>query len=679
MKGIFSVASLAMAVAIAGCGDSGGSSGGGGSGTPPAAKGAALSGTAVKGPMANAAVAVYQLDSNAAGGKGALLDEGSTNGTAAFTGVVIPEGTTGQVLIEVRADSDTTDLTTGLAPVITRLVSVADAADLSGGASLYPTPLSTMVVKMALANADSAAAGFAGDGNGTVSDQEWLTALTVAQAKVKNTFGFGLLADVDLLNTPPLITSGTTDAASQQQVLNYRTAVEGVAALAQSLADESNGAAPGSASADSIFEALSDDLSDGKVDGKAGDNALDDFDNIANLTQSVETAPGSLMVPGTSIRVDSLGQVLADETADTGVETDSSAVENSTTTPQAARTISDLDGDEIADEDDPDMDGDGVENGQDAFPVDGTESQDADQDGVGDNADTDDDNDGVDDEADAFPFDPQESADSDGDGVGDNADDFPNDAGETTDSDGDGVGDNSDVFPNDPAESADSDEDGVGDNADAFPEDPSETTDSDEDGVGDNADVFPNDPAETSDSDEDGVGDNGDAFPQDPTESADSDDDGVGDNSDAFPGDPSETQDSDEDGVGDNGDAFPQDPTETADSDGDGVGDNSDAFPDDASETTDSDGDGVGDNEDAFPNDADETADSDNDGVGDNADAFPNDATESVDADGDGYGANSADPDDGDACNPDPAADACNNETPDAVWGEFNWDEANWQ
>ena len=61
------------------------------------------------------------------------------------------------------------------------------------------------------------------------------------------------------------------------------------------------------------------------------------------------------------------------------------------------------------------------------------------------------DNDGVNDDQDAFPNDASETADSDNDGVGDNADAFPNDASETADSDNDGVGDNADYAPNDPA------------------------------------------------------------------------------------------------------------------------------------------------------------------------------------------------------------------------------------
>jgi len=58
------------------------------------------------------------------------------------------------------------------------------------------------------------------------------------------------------------------------------------------------------------------------------------------------------------------------------------------------------------------------------------------------------------------------ATDTDGDGVNDDEDAFPNDPSETLDTDGDGVGDNGDVFPSDSSESADTDNDGIGDNAD---------------------------------------------------------------------------------------------------------------------------------------------------------------------------------------------------------------------
>ena len=57
-------------------------------------------------------------------------------------------------------------------------------------------------------------------------------------------------------------------------------------------------------------------------------------------------------------------------------------------------TEPDLDCDGIVDSIDPDIDGDGILNGNDAFPLNSTESVDTDGDGIGNNADLDDDNDG---------------------------------------------------------------------------------------------------------------------------------------------------------------------------------------------------------------------------------------------------------------------------------------------
>jgi len=80
--------------------------------------------------------------------------------------------------------------------------------------------------------------------------------------------------------------------------------------------------------------------------------------------------------------------------------------------------------------------------------------RDTDGDGVADALDNDIDGDGHDNAEDAFPYDENEWLDADGDGIGSNTDGVDNDASEWRDFDGDGIGDNLD---------ADSDDDGLPD------------------------------------------------------------------------------------------------------------------------------------------------------------------------------------------------------------------------
>ena len=148
---------------------------------------------------------------------------------------------------------------------------------------------------------------------------------------------------------------------------------------------------------------------------------------------------------------------------------------------------------------DSDDDNDGVDDTEDAFPLDPAESADNDFDGIGDNADPDDDNDGTPDQLDALPFDPYETVDTDGDGTGDNAD---------TDDDNDGALDVDDAFPLDASETADSDGDGIGDNADGDPD--NAAIDTDGDGTAD---------VDDTDDDGDGVADTDDLYPLDDTRS----------------------------------------------------------------------------------------------------------------------------------------------------------------
>ena len=295
----------------------------------------------------------------------------------------------------------------------------------------------------------------------------------------------------------------------------------------------------------------------------------------------------------------------------------------------------DLDDDGILDFMDADRDGDEVDNDEDAFPDDPTESADLDGDGIGDNADTDRDGDGIsNDYEEQLQTDPNDSnstpPDLDTDGIPDSLDD---------DRDGDNVNNDQDVFPDDPTESADLDGDGIGDNAD---------TDRDGDGISnDYEELLQTDPSDSNstppdldtdgipnsiddDRDGDGAANNMDAFPDDATETADLDNDGVGDHADTDldgdgisndyeeqlqtdPNDSNSTPpDLDTDGIPDSLDD---------DRDGDNLNNDQDVFPDDPQETSDLDGDDIGDNRDP---------DRDGDGVANDDDDFPDDSTQSV-------------------------------------------------
>lgn len=265
-----------------------------------------------------------------------------------------------------------------------------------------------------------------------------------------------------------------------------------------------------------------------------------------------------------------------------------------------------------------DSDGDGVNNEEDAFPFDASETHDSDQDGIGDNADKDDDNDLVEDDDDAFPHDQSESLDTDGDGIGNNAD---------LDDDGDGLFDTVESRIGTHPLLFDTDSDFVGDGLDAFPLDPSEQLDSDFDGVGDNRDLFPYNANDHSDNDGDNIGDNADT---------DDDNDGLNDLAEGIIGTDPLNPDTDGDGSNDLEDAYPLNPLESENTDGDALGNNAD--PDD-------DNDGLTDTEEANLGTDPLNPDTDGDQVGDLSDAFPLDPNETQDNDGDALG-NNTDPDD---------------------------------
>ena len=698
----------------------GGSSGGGGSSS---ASSQSLSGGGIKGPLVNAIVTVYEVDPTATDFKGSAVGSpGSTDAQARITGISLPLPLNPPYILEFTSDSSTTDLLTGRPPVITEMRTLLTQDLLDSGEQIYATPLTTMAVDLAIKNADEATGVWAESerdldsdddgtddltvslGDSTKTETELLTALPIAAAQVKSTLGFGIDAEIDIFDTPPLIDDTTDTQDKQEDAAAYRAAVEAVTAVVDQIDD-----ATGTDDPNAVLTALTEDLADGAIDGEVDGQTSGIYDADAETAgaalELIEQDPSTFPIPNDpqNRTVGQMKEIVDNEKEDLGnddVQTEINTTEEVELKPA---------------ETDPDLDDDGVPNDQDAFPEDPNETTDTDKDGVGNNTDTDDDNDGVNDSSDAFPLDATEQVDTDNDGTGNNADtdddndgtpdtadDFPLDAtrqnaedqdndgwpvGQDTDdnddavpaqtyvdTDGDGAADNGGLAPD-----SDDDNDGVPDTEDAFPTNPAEQKDSDGDGIGNNTDT---------DIDGDGVPNTSDRFPRNPFESRDTDRDGVGNNTDddddgdgidddveiSLGTDPLK-RDTDGDGVLDNADQAPLDPDVQFDSDKDGIDNAQDNCPvhynpqqqnldgDDRGDACDKDddGDGVLDVNDAFPRDATETTDTDGDGIGNNSDddddgdgvldtndAFPEDETETVDTDGDGVGNNSDDDDDGD-------------------------------
>jgi hypothetical protein len=642
----------------------------------------ALTGGGVKGPLANATVTVYAISPSVTGMKGSVVATGSTNAQAQIQGLALPYPLTPPYLLEFAADSDTVDIYTGTAPVITVMRTILTQALLQTGEQIYATPLTTMAVDLAIKNADFDGLMQDGDvnndqlnwgdrnhdstldaglGDGTATSAELLSALPIAADQIKSTLGFGMGSKVDLFNTPPLFNNTTTTAAEQENAALYRAAVESVTAVVAQISEGTGANDP-----DAVMDEMSADLADGQIDGQVDGSVSAIFSGDTDVARSAlelfNQDPNTFpIINGQGGTVGDIKNILDEEKSLTGNETLVTTLDL-TTAPETQPA-----------ETNPDLDDDGVSNDQDAFPNDATETTDTDHDGMGNNIDADDDNDGVLDADDAFPLDATEQRDTDADGLGNNAD---------TDDDGDGVADAQDDFPLDSTRQSKTDQDNDGwpngqDADDSNASIPGVTfVDTDHDGMGDLTDL---------DDDNDGVLDTNDAFPTDVAESKDQDADGIGDNTDTdidgdgvenaldkFPRNPYETLDTDGDGVGNNtdddddGDKVP-DLVEISngsnpllkDSDGDGVLDNVDAAPLNPSVQFDSDKDGIDNRVDNCPvnynpaqsnRDGDDRGDVcdkdiDGDGVDNTLDKFPYDATEQLDSDLDGIG-NNADTDD---------------------------------
>jgi len=236
-----------------------------------------VAGNATKGPLANADVTVFALDTGSEDLLGTEIASGVTDSQAKIA-VDLPVDTEGLLVVRVTANEDTTDLTTGQPPVLTRLSTIAEASEWLAGQPVYATPLSHMAVQIAARNIG---------GGGDISNAQIRSSLARAQRVVRNTVGFGLLDDatdengpIDLFRTAPVLTNDAVEASARQRTLRYRKASEAIAAVIANISGSTETTA-----IETLFDSLTDDLADGRVDD-------------TDLANSLETAqPESLPIP----------------------------------------------------------------------------------------------------------------------------------------------------------------------------------------------------------------------------------------------------------------------------------------------------------------------------------------------------------------------------------------------
>ncbi len=184
-----------------------------------------LSGSAVKGPLANADVSVYVANSNPLlNFKGALIATGKTDDQARFIGLKIPKPVLSAYVIEVRSNEDTVDLSTGKFPVIPHLAAIVSDAVLSREQDVFVTLLTTITLD------------YLRVGNKSLDLIGIESTLAEVTEIVASYFNFDLV-NIDPITRSPVVVDGSSEAALAKTV-RYRAAIETIAAIGTMLATE---------------------------------------------------------------------------------------------------------------------------------------------------------------------------------------------------------------------------------------------------------------------------------------------------------------------------------------------------------------------------------------------------------------------------------------------------------
>lgn len=303
----------ALTISLIGCGSSGGSNANNTTNETTIETAIAVNGAAVKGPLINANVTAYQIDSSQIDLKGEVVARGNSN-TSANLVLAIPENlaNNGPFLIEYTDGTETN----GQMPIIESLSTILTSEQLLAGTAVYATPLTTFAIEHArqiadhLENiADPLTVGLSGNNNGSVSIAELIAALETTSKNIKTTLGLGLLTeDIHLFTTSPVINEDT----NAEDTLAIRTANEVFAAIVSTLKDEivDDGL---TISGTTLVTALANDFADGIFDKQNTGNPITPLNTINDIAAVLTQEPALLDVPNSDKTISQINELLTEE------------------------------------------------------------------------------------------------------------------------------------------------------------------------------------------------------------------------------------------------------------------------------------------------------------------------------------------------------------------------------
>jgi len=263
-----------------------------------------VSGAGVKGPLMNAKVSIYKLDTSQPElyDPNAVLSTTFSNSFGLFENLEIPKSLTPPFVLVIDG-KEAIDLNTGTTPVITELFNILTAQMIDAGAKIYATPLTTMAFYMARQATEP------NDSSSIVQE-----ALDTAAKQISTALDFGLSQNVNILTFPPIIDVSTTSGEQQQKVVQHRVILEAVASVVNMMSSQSKTVddllSTNQLSTTEILQRLASDLqSDGIIDNTENGQIIGGID-IALLKKN----PDELLIPNTQIKLNQIATILENET-----------------------------------------------------------------------------------------------------------------------------------------------------------------------------------------------------------------------------------------------------------------------------------------------------------------------------------------------------------------------------